>query len=400
MLGELGESEVFCEILNKVDDVILVTDGDVEKGTWILWVNDRFSEVTGYQKEEVIGRSPEFLQAKSTPSSVRQKIQGALTSKSSIVVQVQNCRKNGELFWTELCIYPLAEGRYFVIFNRLPSDRQKEIVQILERGLSSIISGEGQSIFFQWDPGNWTILLASRNCKEILGYLSEELEGTNYRDLVHLEDWERFSASFYQSRSNNRNSWEDTHRVLSSGGFYITFLAITLADWSSKSKTDKLYGFLVEKNEGTLTRTELETEVARQLQLQQQISEICSHDEESNTVRIERIKGVVQSVDPNWLLHCSNQLVNVSDRLATIESTQAVINSQISLLLPHLSMKQKKPKQHPFIATFLQILSTKGGLFGIAIFAAILLDVLASLLPDYSSVLLWLKTELMKFFKG
>jgi PAS domain S-box-containing protein len=54
--------------LSHVNDIILVTAAGPldEPGPRIVYVNDAFTRLTGYSREEAIGRSPRFLQGPAT----------------------------------------------------------------------------------------------------------------------------------------------------------------------------------------------------------------------------------------------------------------------------------------------------------------------------------------------
>jgi PAS domain S-box-containing protein len=54
----------FRQIVERAQDVIIVTEAEPldEPGPRIVYVNPAFTRLTGYTPEEVIGRSPRFLQ--------------------------------------------------------------------------------------------------------------------------------------------------------------------------------------------------------------------------------------------------------------------------------------------------------------------------------------------------
>ena len=73
---------------------ISITD---EKGT-ILDVNEAFSRITGYSREEALGRNPRFLQSGRQPPDFYLAMWRALTSKGYWSGEVWNRRKNGEVY--------------------------------------------------------------------------------------------------------------------------------------------------------------------------------------------------------------------------------------------------------------------------------------------------------------
>jgi PAS domain S-box-containing protein len=74
---------------------VIITDA----AATIEYVNPRFTEVTGYTREEAVGRNPRLLQSGQTlPESYRQLWQTVL-SGGVWRGELLNRRKNGELFW-------------------------------------------------------------------------------------------------------------------------------------------------------------------------------------------------------------------------------------------------------------------------------------------------------------
>lgn len=75
----------------------------------IVYCNDEFTQLTGYPKEEILGRNCRFLQGKySDPKTVEQ-IRDALRTGSKLEVQLLNYRKDGTPFINGFCLLPLHE---------------------------------------------------------------------------------------------------------------------------------------------------------------------------------------------------------------------------------------------------------------------------------------------------
>ena len=70
----------FSAIVQNAKDVVIVTKSDPidEPGPEIVYVNDAFTEVTGYSAEEVIGKTPRILQKDGTDREELARIRVAL----------------------------------------------------------------------------------------------------------------------------------------------------------------------------------------------------------------------------------------------------------------------------------------------------------------------------------
>ncbi len=73
----------------------------------IQYVNPRFSEDTGYTKEEIIGENPRILQSGQTPPALYDNMWKAIASGQEWRGEFCDRKKNGELFWQSASISPI-----------------------------------------------------------------------------------------------------------------------------------------------------------------------------------------------------------------------------------------------------------------------------------------------------
>ena len=98
------------------NDAILITEYlplDLP-GPQIVYCNAAFTRMTGYTEAEMLGLSPRILQSPSVDRAVLDRLRGALEASEAVEAELLNCRKNGEEFWVELSIVPVADeqGRH------------------------------------------------------------------------------------------------------------------------------------------------------------------------------------------------------------------------------------------------------------------------------------------------
>lgn len=84
---------------------IVITD-PCRAGNPIVFVNQAFTDLTGYSSAEALGRNCRFLQGHSSDQRVIAELREALARGRPIRREILNYRKDGTQFWTDLAISP------------------------------------------------------------------------------------------------------------------------------------------------------------------------------------------------------------------------------------------------------------------------------------------------------
>ncbi len=117
--------------VSRINDIVIVTEADLidEPGPRIVFVNDAFERRTGYRRDEVIGRSPRFLQGEETSRESLAEIRSALEQRQPVRTEIVNYRKNGGKLWLEIDIVPVTDTsghvRHLVAVERDITERKK-----------------------------------------------------------------------------------------------------------------------------------------------------------------------------------------------------------------------------------------------------------------------------------
>ena len=106
----------------------IVTDPSID--STIVFVNNKFVQMTGYSCEEVVGKDLSFLQGEETDMDMILKIDQDLFNGRAVNVELLNYKKDDTPFWNELIVQPILddEGKTLLIASFIidVSDRKKD----------------------------------------------------------------------------------------------------------------------------------------------------------------------------------------------------------------------------------------------------------------------------------
>ena len=92
-------------------NMVIITDAE---GT-IEYVNKKFTEVTGYSKDELISKKLSILKAANKSDEFYQKLWATIKSKKEWRGEIQNKKRNGELYWEFANIAPVLNNNNEII---------------------------------------------------------------------------------------------------------------------------------------------------------------------------------------------------------------------------------------------------------------------------------------------
>ena len=115
IIQNISEQKKYQEEIQRLSYVAEYTSNSViiaDKTKKILWVNDSLLKLTGYQQEEVIGKTPAMFQFEKTDLNTISYINNKLANHEIISkVEILNRGKNGNEYWLELNIVPILNAK-------------------------------------------------------------------------------------------------------------------------------------------------------------------------------------------------------------------------------------------------------------------------------------------------
>lgn len=102
------------KLINKTNDMVILTLAspiDAPDGPEIVWVNDAFLNITKYEINEVIGKTPRILQGKETSKKTLLQIKNAIKKKKDINVELLNYDKYKVPYWINFSIVYIHDDK-------------------------------------------------------------------------------------------------------------------------------------------------------------------------------------------------------------------------------------------------------------------------------------------------
>jgi len=93
----------------------------------LVYANEGFQRITGYDQETIVGQNCRFLQGEETDPETVERMRSAIDDRESVQLVVRNYRKDGTPFWNEITMAPIPTDagriRYYVGFQQDVSER-------------------------------------------------------------------------------------------------------------------------------------------------------------------------------------------------------------------------------------------------------------------------------------
>lgn len=128
--------QIFHYAALDASESILLTDTELEEpGPRILWVNPAFTETTGYERTEVLGKTPRLLQGPDTDESELRRLRRRLNAGERFEGETVNYRKDGTPFVNHWSISPVrgndGEIEYWLSLQRDVTEKRKLEEEVL-----------------------------------------------------------------------------------------------------------------------------------------------------------------------------------------------------------------------------------------------------------------------------
>ena len=125
--------KLLSSVITNANDAVLITEAEpiTEPGPKIVYVNEAFTKMTGFSVEDVTGKTPRIFQGPNTDRSELDRLGDALKNLQHFETSLINYKKDGEEFWTNFSISPVANEKG-TITHFISIQREVTQIKLLE----------------------------------------------------------------------------------------------------------------------------------------------------------------------------------------------------------------------------------------------------------------------------
>ncbi len=175
-------------IRNDYESIVITELNLEEPGPKIVYANDGFTRMTGYSREEAIGKTPRILQGEKTDQEVLRTLKEKLINGQPFFGHTVNYRKDGTEFVNQWDIHPLTDKdgnvTHWVSYQHDITERKITEKKLYDAEVEfDDLHEEAKSTILDLDvEGN--ILTGNRSFLDLTGYDLDELQEIKFWELL------------------------------------------------------------------------------------------------------------------------------------------------------------------------------------------------------------------------
>lgn len=126
------ENRIMGQVMNKINNLVII----VQEDRRISWVNQAFTEFTGYSLGEASGKNPgEILFGPETDPGITSRLISSVDQRIFFSGELINYKKSGEPYWTQLNLSPIYDEdgvfQFYISVETVITERKEKEQKIL-----------------------------------------------------------------------------------------------------------------------------------------------------------------------------------------------------------------------------------------------------------------------------
>ena len=181
----------------------------------LTYVNDKFCEISGYTREELIGNSYSMLSSGAHSKIFYSNLWGTISKGKVWYGELEDRNKDGGLYWVDTTIVPFVndEGTSYQYIGIQTDITERKLAEEVNARLGRILDDSLNEIYI-FSSTDFRFLRINRGAEENLGYRREELYLKTAYDIkpeFDKEDFANYVAPLMQAECEELN-FETIHQ--------------------------------------------------------------------------------------------------------------------------------------------------------------------------------------------
>ncbi len=223
----LDTEEAYYKLLETYGQNVIASKTDL-KGN-IVYVSDAFCEVSGYNRDELMGKPHNIVKHPDMPDALFEELWDCVESLKTFKGEVKNRKKDGGYFWVDITVAPiLDEFNNIVGYTAIMHDitTQKELEE-LNYDHKKLIDTFSKYVIASKTDLKGNITYVSDAFCDISGYSKEELLGKPHNIVRHPDVSKEFYKDMWATIKSGKNFSGEVKNKKKNGDAYWVGVEIT-----------------------------------------------------------------------------------------------------------------------------------------------------------------------------
>lgn len=226
--GMTADLKRLALVAERTTSAVVITDTE----SHVLWINDAFQHITGYDLDDVIGKVPgHVLQNEHTDQATIAEIRHALKTRTGFQGEILNRHKSGREYWVSLDIQPLLDddGTHigFVAVENDVTERRRAAAALADATQRTECALDGGKLaIWDWDLVKNELAFDRRWYEVVRRDPQSHTAAADYWvNLVHTDDRAHFNKVVEDCISGTAPTFETEFRLLTPDGSYVWLMS-------------------------------------------------------------------------------------------------------------------------------------------------------------------------------